>query len=74
MHTAFTPPSHTITLNKQIYSFQLSPYDYSANLFCAALKNKLILGLIRFPVIYLHLPSHRMLQLIVVNFVRAGRK
>lgn len=50
MNKSSTPPSHMISLNHQIYCFELSQYEYSTNLVCAALENKIILGLLQFPV------------------------
>ncbi|KAJ6648733.1 Nucleoporin Nup37 [Pseudolycoriella hygida] len=42
-------PSHTIDLDKQIYCFELSAYEWSQNLVCIAVESKIILGLIKFP-------------------------
>lgn len=50
MNAALSPPTFVISLIKQIYCFELSPYESSSNLFCAALQNKIVLGLLRFPV------------------------
>lgn len=46
-------PSHTIDLEKQIYCFELSGYEWSQNLVCIAVQTKIILGIVKFPV------SHR---------------
>lgn len=50
MNTSATLPTHTISLNKQIYCFEVSRFEWSSGLFCAALQNKIVLGLIHFPV------------------------
>lgn len=50
MHTPVAPAIHNISLDKQILCFELSPYELSSNLFCAALLNKIVIGTIQFPV------------------------
>lgn len=50
MYTSLTPPTFVIPLNKQIYCFEISPYDASSNLFVAALQTKIVLGLFQLPV------------------------
>lgn len=50
IHAPFTPPNFVIPLNKQIYCFEISPYESSSNLFVAALQNKIVLYLVQFPV------------------------
>lgn len=50
MRSSGTQPTHSIAFNKQIYCFELSQSEWSSNLFGAALQNKIVLGLIRFPV------------------------
>lgn len=52
MHATLTSPSFVIPLNKQIYCFEISPYDATSNLFCAALQNKIVVGLFQLPVMY----------------------
>ncbi|KFB50084.1 AGAP011887-PA-like protein [Anopheles sinensis] len=44
-----SPANHTITLMDQIITFELSPYEWSQNLLCIALHDKLVLGTVRFP-------------------------
>lgn len=46
------PPTHTIDLDKQIYCFELSGYEWSQNLVCIGVESKIILGIIKFPVRY----------------------
>ena len=43
-------PTYTISLSDQIYCFELSSYEKSQNLAVVAVVNKIILGLIKFPV------------------------
>lgn len=50
MNASSTPPTHTISLHRQIYCFKISDFEGSANVFCAALENKVVLGLLHFPV------------------------
>uniref|UniRef100_A0A182WDX9 Small ribosomal subunit protein uS2m n=1 Tax=Anopheles minimus TaxID=112268 RepID=A0A182WDX9_9DIPT len=49
MDTKGSPPTHTITLPEQIITFELSSYEWSQNLLCIALMDKLVLGSVRFP-------------------------
>uniref|UniRef100_A0A1B0D7F6 Uncharacterized protein n=1 Tax=Phlebotomus papatasi TaxID=29031 RepID=A0A1B0D7F6_PHLPP len=42
-------PSHFINFNDQISCFDLSSHDWSQNLCCVALSNRIIVGLIRLP-------------------------
>lgn len=50
MHTPVAPANYNISLDKQILCLELSPYELSSNLFCAALINKIVIGTIQFPV------------------------
>lgn len=50
MDTKGSPPTHSISLPEQIITFELSSYEWSQNLVCIALMDKLILGSVRFPV------------------------
>ncbi|ETN67750.1 nucleoporin Nup37 [Anopheles darlingi] len=43
-----SPPTHLITFPEQIITFELSPYEWSQNLVCIALLDKLVLGSARF--------------------------
>lgn len=47
-----TIPTHTILLAEQIYSVAFSPYEWSQNLLCIALLNKITVASIRFQVIF----------------------
>uniref|UniRef100_A0A182MTG3 Small ribosomal subunit protein uS2m n=1 Tax=Anopheles culicifacies TaxID=139723 RepID=A0A182MTG3_9DIPT len=49
MDTKGSPPTHTISLPEQIVTFELSSYEWSQNLLCIALMDKLVLGSVRFP-------------------------
>uniref|UniRef100_A0A4Y0BVR7 Nucleoporin Nup37 n=1 Tax=Anopheles funestus TaxID=62324 RepID=A0A4Y0BVR7_ANOFN len=49
MDTKGSPPTHTISLPEQIITFELSSYEWSQNLLCIALMDKLVLGSVRFP-------------------------
>ncbi|XP_059608504.1 nucleoporin Nup37 [Phlebotomus argentipes] len=42
-------PSHFINFNDQISCFDLSSHDWSQNLCCVALSNRIIVGIIRLP-------------------------
>uniref|UniRef100_A0AAG5DLV7 Nucleoporin Nup37 n=1 Tax=Anopheles atroparvus TaxID=41427 RepID=A0AAG5DLV7_ANOAO len=44
-----SPANHTITLLDEIVTFELSPYEWSQNLLCIALVDKLVLGSVHFP-------------------------
>lgn len=50
MNAAVTPPDFTIPLNKQIFCFELSRHEFASNLCVIALQNKIVLGLIGYPV------------------------
>lgn len=45
-------PTHSISLAEQIYCVAFSPYEWSQNLLCAAMVNKITVGSIRFQVKY----------------------
>ncbi|XP_053670411.1 nucleoporin Nup37 [Anopheles nili] len=44
-----SPATHTVSFPEQIISFELSSYEWSQNLLCIALMDKLVLGSVRFP-------------------------
>ncbi|KAL9702714.1 hypothetical protein quinque_006232 [Culex quinquefasciatus] len=48
-HSNSSPPTHTVSFPDKIVAFELSSYEWSQNLLCVALPDKLMLGLIRFP-------------------------
>lgn len=48
--TNSSPPTHSISFPDKIVAFELSSYEWSQNLLCVALADKLILGVVRFPV------------------------
>jgi hypothetical protein len=41
---------HTIDFTDQIYRVEFSPYEYSQNLICIALANKIAVGNVKFQV------------------------
>lgn len=43
-------PAHVIDVDKQIYCFELSGYEWSQHLVCIGVLNKIILGTVKFPV------------------------
>lgn len=43
-------PTHTINFSDKISCFELSGYEFSQNLICLALTDKIILGILQFPV------------------------
>lgn len=43
-------PTHTINFSDKISCFELSSYEFTKNLICVALSDKIILGLLQFPV------------------------
>jgi len=44
---------HTIDFTDQIYRVEFSPYEYSQNLICIALANKIAVGNVKFQVQFL---------------------
>ncbi|XP_055530952.1 nucleoporin Nup37 [Wyeomyia smithii] len=44
-----SPPTHSISFTDKISTFELSSYEWSQNLLCVALPDKLLLGVVRFP-------------------------
>uniref|UniRef100_A0A336LSZ6 CSON003920 protein n=1 Tax=Culicoides sonorensis TaxID=179676 RepID=A0A336LSZ6_CULSO len=42
-------PTHTINFSDKISCFELSSYEFTKNLICVALSDKIILGLLQFP-------------------------
>lgn len=61
--------SHLINFNDQIYCFEISPYDWSQNLICVAIRNKIIIGIIKFPVEWFIFFARN-----IYNFARRNKK
>ncbi|PSN45603.1 Nucleoporin Nup37 [Blattella germanica] len=45
---AFVSPTHTIDFTDQIYQVEFSPYEWSQNIICIALSNKIAVGDVKF--------------------------
>lgn len=45
-------PAHVIDLPKQVMKVEFSPYEWSHNLICIAYPDEVIVGVVKFQVIY----------------------
>lgn len=50
MQIQYAAPCHSISLEDQIQCFELAGFEWSQSLVCIAVQDKIILGIIKFPV------------------------